>query len=216
MQQLSRPGASSASVVNGTLRLTTGGYGFGLRVATNCLFAHIVSHTGGLPGFGSLMMWLPEYGVGIIAFGNKTYSGWTGTANRAFEILAPRLQPREPVPSPALLSAARAVSRLVMNGWDDRLVDSLAAVNLYLDKSRDRRRAELEGHLKNVGKCGAWTDQTFAENALRGQWMMPCERGDLRVSITLAPTMPPKVQFLEVTPVPPAAPATLRPRMCTM
>ena len=36
------------------------------------------------------------------------------------------------------------------------------------------------------------------ENWLRGQWTMKCERGDLNVSITLAPTMPPKVQFLDV------------------
>jgi len=37
-----------------------------------------------------------------------------------------------------------------------------------------------------------------AENALRGEWVMPCERGALRVSITLAPIVPPKVQHLAV------------------
>jgi hypothetical protein len=36
---------------------------------------------------------------------------------------------------------------------------------------------------------------------------MHCERGDLRVSITLAPTMPPGVQFLEVTQAEAGAPA---------
>ena len=30
-------------------------------------FEHIVAHGGGLPGFGSYMAWLPEYGVGIFA-----------------------------------------------------------------------------------------------------------------------------------------------------
>jgi hypothetical protein len=29
---------------------------------------------------------------------------------------------------------------------------------------------------------------------------MKCERGDLRVSITLAPTIPPRVQYLDVRP----------------
>ena len=48
----------------------------GWAFPANCDFAHIVAHTGGLPGFGSLMRWLPEYGVGIIAFGNRTYTGW--------------------------------------------------------------------------------------------------------------------------------------------
>jgi hypothetical protein len=40
------------------------------------------------------------------------------------------------------------------------------------------------------------------ENALRGQWTIACERGSLQASITLAPTMPPRVQFLSVRPSP--------------
>jgi hypothetical protein len=39
------------------------------------------------------------------------------------------------------------------------------------------------------------------ENALRGRWRLRCRDGDLRVSITLAPTVPARVQFLEVTPL---------------
>ena len=34
---------------------------------------------------------------------------------------------------------------------------------------------------------------------------MRCERGALRVAITLAPTMPPKIQYLNVAPLRPAA-----------
>jgi hypothetical protein len=33
---------------------------------------------------------------------------------------------------------------------------------------------------------------------------MNCERGKLQVAITLAPTMPPRVQFLSVRPAPAA------------
>lgn len=40
------------------------------------------------------------------------------------------------------------------------------------------------------------------ENALRGQWTLDCERGQLQIAITLAPTMPPKVQYLDVRPKP--------------
>jgi len=36
------------------------------------------------------------------------------------------------------------------------------------------------------------------ENALRGQWTMNCEKGKLQITITLAPTMPPRVQVLDV------------------
>jgi hypothetical protein len=35
---------------------------------------------------------------------------------------------------------------------------------------------------------------------------MTCERGKLRVAITLAPTTPPKVQFMSIGPAPAEAP----------
>src|SRR5207302_61246 len=88
MQQLWRPaGASVARDASGALQLTSGGYAYGLRVSQTCAFRTIVSHTGGLPGFGSIMQWLPDYGVGIIAFGNLTYTGWGRTVANAFDAL---------------------------------------------------------------------------------------------------------------------------------
>ena len=209
MQQIHRPRPPLvARGGNGALQLYAGGYGYGLGISSDCNFAHIVAHSGGLPGFGSLMRWLPEYGVGIIAFGNRTYTGWGGPSNEAMGILMKTggLVARMPEPSPILVARREAVSRLVMR-WDDRLADSLAAVNLFLDRSRDRRKAEISSLLGEVGACQAGRGFDVVENALRGQWTMPCERGSLRVSITLAPTMPPTVQFFEVS----RAPATPQP-----
>jgi len=93
--------------------------------------------------------------------------------------------------------------------WSDPLADSLAAVNLFLDRSRDRRKAEIEKLRAEVGPCQAGQGFDVVENGLRGQWTMPCDRGALHVSITLAPTMPPTVQFLDVTRAP-ASPPTRR------
>lgn len=184
-------------------QLTSGGYGFGLRVTQTCSFRHIVAHSGGLPGFGSIMHWLPEHGVGIIAFGNLTYTGWGGVTARALEALERTggLQPRMPEPSAALVDARDKATRLVQQ-WDDRLADQIAAENLFLDRSKDRRRREIETLRAKVGACRP-DGALDAENALRGQWNLSCERGTLRVAITLAPTMPPLVQFLSVREVPP-------------
>ena len=63
------------------------------------------------------------------------------------------------------------------------------------------------------GRCKAASGFAYVENALRGQWILPCERSDLLVSVTLAPTMPPTVQFLEVTPAPPPEEVG-RPALC--
>jgi len=213
MQQVWRPAPASVTRdASGALQLNAGGYAFGLRSAQTCAFRHVVSHTGGLPGFGSIMLWLPDYGAGIVAFGNVTYTSWTRVTTAAMEALVRTagLHPRQPVPSAALTDAREKVSRLAAQ-WDDRLADSIAAENLFLDQSKDRRRAELDALHLTVGQCRPESSGFDAiENALRGTWSLDCDRGKLQVSITLAPTMPPKVQFMSAR-VAPAAP----PRMDT-
>src|SRR6185295_9812323 len=58
-------------------------------------------------------------------------------------------------------------------------------------------RPTISFSMKRQSACQpATTIET--ENALRGKWRMPCERGWLDVAITLAPTMPPRVQYLRV------------------
>ena len=208
MQQIWRARASTATrTPAGGITLNSGGYGYGLRISQSCDVDHIVAHSGGLPGYGSLMQWLPDYGVGIVAFGNVTYTGWGGVVGNAFELLAKTggLQPRVPQPSPPLVAARDAVSSLVMK-WDDAQADQVAAMNLFLDRSKERRRKEIEALRAQVGQCTAPTSFDLVENWLRGRWTMKCERGDLRVSITLAPTLPPGVQHLEVSQVPSGTP----------
>ncbi len=203
MQQIARYfGASAATDSAGNISLAANGYGYGLRVQQTCLFSTSVSHTGGLPGFGSLMRWLPEYGVGIVALGNLTYTGWTPVSTQALEILQRTggLAPRVPQPAPVLLEKREQVSRLVAR-WDDALADSLAAMNLYLDEPKDRRRAAIE-MVRAAAGDGCRNEGPFVvANALRGRWRMRCRDDDLLVAITLAPTEPAQVQFLQVTPL---------------
>jgi CubicO group peptidase (beta-lactamase class C family) len=214
MQQVWRP--APAAVTRSTnasgVQLNSGGYGFALRITQSCEFPTIVAHGGGLPGFGTQMRWLPEYGVGLIAFGNLTYTSWPRTFDTALEALARTggLQPRTIEPSPALLSARDEVVKLIVK-WDDAAAERIAAVNLFRDQSMDRRRAAIDALRTRVGACSADSVVDHVENALRGDWTMSCERGRVRVAITLAPTMPPKVQFMSVT----AAPAVDPPRAGT-
>ena len=187
-------------------QLTAGGYGYGLRVSQSCEFGHIVAHGGGLPGFGSLMRWLPEYGVGLIAFGNRTYAGWGGVFDAALGALQQGggLVPREVRPSPALAAARRDVNALVER-WDDATLDRLAAMNLLLDRSRERRRAEFARLGAELGACRERPGWLYSENALRGDWLLDCERGIAQLSVTLAPTVPPGVQHLELRTLPATA-----------
>jgi CubicO group peptidase (beta-lactamase class C family) len=204
MQQVVRFNGATAvrDTTNNTISLSAGGYGYGLGIRQTCLFPTLVSHSGGLPGFGSIMRWLPEYGVGIVALGNLTYTGWGGPTSQALEILTGSggLVPREPAPAPILTQRRDQVSRLILR-WDERLADSLAAMNLYLDESKDRRRSSIESIRAKAGDSCRNEGSFVVENALRGRWRMRCRDGDLRVSITLAPTVPAGVQYLDVSPM---------------
>jgi CubicO group peptidase (beta-lactamase class C family) len=220
LREMQQPARWSRAVAGrastGELRLNAGGYAFGLRVSQTCDFDAVVSHSGGLPGYGSVMRWLPDYGVGFIAFGSRTYTGWGGVADQVFALLAKAggLQPRAVQPSPALVAAKDAVSRLV-DRWDNETIDAVAAVNLFLDRSRERRRDDFAALRKQVGACRADGTFEFVENALRGTWLLQCDRGRARATVTLAPTMPPTVQYLDVRAVPPSeAPGSARPRAC--
>ncbi|MEN8249790.1 MAG: serine hydrolase domain-containing protein, partial [Bacteroidota bacterium] len=51
------------------------GYGYGLRRSEDCNGLRQVGHGGALPGYGSNYVFYPEYGLGIMAFGNLTYTG---------------------------------------------------------------------------------------------------------------------------------------------
>jgi CubicO group peptidase (beta-lactamase class C family) len=201
MQLVGRFSGSSAAYDkrNESLTLGGGGYAYGLGVSQSCLFGHVVAHSGGLPGFGSQMRWLPEYGVGIIALGNLTYTGWGGTITAALEVLAREgaLTSRAVQPSPVLLAMQEKVTRLVQQ-WQQPLADSVAAMNLFLDESGPRRAAAIAQLVQAAGGNCRAEGAIEPENALRGQWLMRCASGALRVHITLAPTEPARVQALTV------------------
>jgi len=212
MQQVGRsqPASVFRRTVDAPLELSASAYGYGLGVSQSCRFGHSVAHGGGLPGYGSLMRWLPEYGVGLIAMGNVTYASFGELFNDALAALerTGALQPRAVVPSPTLLSAQKDISQL-MTKWDDVLAARIAADNLFLDETAERRAARIRDLNGKHGACrtGATIE---AENALRGKWRMPCERGWVDVAITLAPTMPPRVQYLRVQGVLPPSPEVVK------
>jgi hypothetical protein len=188
----------SRSALDAPLTLSTSAYGYGLRISQDCRFNHVVGHGGGLPAYGSLMQWLPEYGVGLVAMGNVTYASFGGLFNDTFGVLyqTGALQPRVVQPSPALLAAQNDVSQLITK-WDDHLALRIAADNLFLDEAKERRAVRMR-ELNTIHGACRQVGGIDTENALRGKWRMQCERGWLDVGITLAPTMPPRVQLLNV------------------
>lgn len=200
MQQIWR--SRSARVTRdaeGQTVLFAGGYGYGLRSWQDCRFGQIAGHTGGLPGFGSQMRWLPEYGIGLVAMGNRTYLSWSTVFDQVFAQLdaAGVWHQRQPVPS-AALTRARADVESLFAQWDDGLARRIAANNLFLDRSLAKRRQQFLETSAAAGQCVRSDGYTRLPNALRGQWTMNCEHGPVLFEITLAPIQPPLIQHLEL------------------
>jgi CubicO group peptidase (beta-lactamase class C family) len=200
MQQLWRfsPGSASRSTVDAPLQLGVSGYGYGLGIGQDCRFTYSIGHGGGLPGYGSLMRWLPDYGVGLIAMGNLTYGGFGALFNDTLNVLdkTGALEPRVAKPSPALLKAQADISRLIIK-WDDALANRITADNFFMDAPAEVRKPRWEALARDHGACKPATT-IDPENALRGGWRMMCDRGWLDVFITLSPTTEPKVQAIGI------------------
>jgi hypothetical protein len=155
-----------------------------------------VAHGGGLPGFGSYMSWLPDYGVGMFAMANLTYAGPAEPISRAWDVLLKTggLRIRE-LPAAPILSEMREHIAHLWTRWDDSEGKQIAAMNLFLDAPMDQRRADIAKLKGEVGECSA-AGPVVAENWLRGQFNMTCRNGTVGVFFTLAPTQPPRVQHL--------------------
>lgn len=196
MAHLWTPSNLNASYAKGVLQASESGYGFGLRVSSDCRFEHIAAHGGGLPGFGSYMAWLPDYGVGIFAMASLTYSGPSEPISRAWDALLKTgaLRKRE-LPSSPILTEMRGHIWNLWKSWNDTEAKQIAAMNLFLDAPIPQRKAEMEKLKEEVGEC-TQAGPVIPENWLRGQFNLTCGKGVVGVFYTLAPTQPPKVQHL--------------------
>ncbi len=197
MSQLWTPANLTARRIDGRTRTDETGYGFGLRVAADCRFSHIVAHGGGLPGFGSYMAWLPDYGVGMFAMATLTYSGPAEAVNQAWDafLRTGALRPRQVPASPILVRMRDRIYDL-WNRWDDGGIGDISAMNLLIDVPAAQRREEIRKLKDEMGECTGAGNVT-AENWLRGQFNISCANGTVGAFFTLSPTQPPAVQHLK-------------------
>ncbi len=174
-------------------------YGYGLVAALHPQWGRIVSHSGGLPGFGSHMAWLADCGVGIIALANRTYAPVRAGVQEAIEVLGRTgaLQVRHPPAAPSLVAAYRTVVDAYRAG-DPAAVEAVALATYRLDRDDDRRPPDLAALRRRHGDCRE-VGPLRPTGALRGTWTMGCERGALEVGVLLGPTEPHRLQWLTVT-----------------
>jgi len=177
-------------------------YGYGLGWSRDSHGVVRISHSGGLPGFGSIYRFCPDYGVGVIAFANLRYAPVYAPANQALSILLEhaKLPPRAIIASPILLERQRQVTELIQT-WDAGLASAITAENFFLDRSREDWIEQTREKFSQLGKVVSM-GPIAPENQLRGTFSIIAERGKLEVKFTLSPEAVPKVQELELKVVP--------------
>jgi D-alanyl-D-alanine-carboxypeptidase/D-alanyl-D-alanine-endopeptidase len=179
-------------------------YGMGMIVAVDCELGLTLSHGGGYPGYGSHVLLLPERGVGIFAFANRTYAGPSPPVwDAAVALLRAGALPNEPgvAVSADLTRAYQAATRIFLEGNVTAGGDVLA-MNFLLDRSVGIWAHELASLKSQVGDCDT-TSAITASGALTGSFVWRCTHGEVKGSLELAPTHPPRIQQLLLTPMPP-------------
>jgi CubicO group peptidase (beta-lactamase class C family) len=194
-----RPGHTGAEACREAIT-----YGMGMIVATDCELGFTLSHSGGYPGYGSHVLLLPDRGVGIFAFANRTYAGPSPPVwDAAVALLkAGALPPERAVAvSPALASAYQAAGKIYSQG-DANAGGDVLAMNFLMDHSADFWARQLADLKAQVGECDTAGNVT-ATGALTGEFVWRCAHGQISGSLELAPTRPPRIQQLLLTPTPP-------------
>ena len=168
---------------NGASRYVAFGYGIGLSIRIDPRLGTVVAHSGGLPGYGSHMRWLPERNVGVVALSNVTYGDMTSACAEAIDVLAdidalPAARPLQPTPG-LRDAAARAVD--LANRWDDDEARKLFADNVEPDDDLRRRAAEANAAVTGHGEL---TQESLdIDTPQRGD--VVAAGGDIRIELEL-------------------------------
>lgn len=191
-----RPGKSGATSCQQGVA-----YGMGMVVASDCDLGLTLSHGGGYPGFGSHVMLMPEHGIGVFVFTNRTYNGGQGAAwDAAIALHRAGALPGRPIPvSSSLATAYRAAAAMYRSGGIGA-ARNLLAVNFLMDRSAENWSREFARLNKEVGRCDTDAPIT-ATGSLAGNFTWRCEHGRLNGNLLLAPTTPAGIQALRLSPI---------------
>jgi CubicO group peptidase (beta-lactamase class C family) len=169
-------------------------YGYGLRWQEDCDGKVMIGHSGGLPGFGSNWIMMPEYGLAVMSFDNRTYGG-THTVNTAVldSIIAlTGLEPRR-LPASDILELRKTQLVALLPDWEGAENSGIFADNFFMDNrlsdivDRTHDLYEEAGEITGVG-------EVVAENQLRGTFLLYGEKKNIEFFFTLSPERNPLVQ----------------------
>ena len=175
-----------------------GAYGYGLGWLKDCEDRIYISHTGGLPGFGSNWKIMPEFGIGVVCFANLTYADASAPNNHVLDSLLTLtdIKPRQLPPS-AILNQRKNELVKIISDWEKAKASGIFAFNFFMDYFPDKLKAEADNAFTLVGKIIS-IGQVIPENELRGYFIMEGETANIKISFTLSPENLPLIQYYQL------------------
>jgi D-alanyl-D-alanine-carboxypeptidase/D-alanyl-D-alanine-endopeptidase len=202
--------ATGSNFLQATARLLPGGapcataaaYGMGFRVSSECEAGAMLSHGGGYPGYGSYMILLPERGLGLFAFANRTYAGPAAPLIEAANLIVRSgAAPARTTPVSDDLAAAYAATRRVWAAGDVAIAQDRLAMNFLMDRSAENWRTVFGALKEDAGACAVDSPVT-ATGAMSGTFDWTCEKGRVTGRVLLAPTTPWSIQAINFRLIP--------------
>lgn len=173
-------------------------YAAGLVSGNDCLLGAVLFHSGGYPGYGSHMLLLPDSGVGLFAFSNRTYAAPLAPVWDAAGILhrAGQIGKRAIPLSPQLARAYAEARRMWAQGRIDTAPELLAE-NMLMDRSAANWAAEFQRLKAESGTCQT-ASPIQPTGALSGNFQWRCTTGRISGRLLLAPTGTVQIQALNL------------------
>ena len=169
-------------------------YCYGLNWLRDCDGRVYVGHSGGLPGFGSNWRIMPDYGIGIVSFANRTYAPMSVVNLQVLDTLIKMagLQMRQLPPSAILEKRKNDLVKLLPD-WNNAEQSGIFAENFFPDYPIDTLKKYARNLYAKAGKIISVKEMN-AENQLRGSFIIEGEKTDIEISFTLSPENPPLIQ----------------------
>lgn len=186
-------------------------YAYGLSWTRDCQGRVMIAHSGGLPGFGSNWTMMPDHGLAVASFDNRTYGG-TSTVNLAVLdtiIAAARLEPRQ-LPVSRILQQRMDQLVALLPHWEGAEASGIFADNFFMDNRLGDLVAETRAVFAEAGAIGG-VGPMRPLNQLRGTFLLLGEARNVEVFFTLSPETTPRIQQLRIRSVDSGPPGAGRP-----
>lgn len=169
-------------------------YNFGLGWSKDCNGRVQVSHSGGLPGFGTHWVILPQYNIGLVTFSSLTYAATIALNNRIIDTLLAiaDLQPRQ-LPASSILEQRKNELAALLPDWENAPATGIFSENFFLDNFTDSLRAQSRRLFSQAGRIFR-VGKIQPENQLRGSFVIEGENGNLLAWFSLSPESPALIQ----------------------